>query len=286
MKIILISAFKANPYCTGHHLYSALTKIGHKVHHLCFRSSPVELNSFIKENGDEFDMLLAWKGSGIGINTLEEFKGVKVLWYPDDMTTVHAQHDIERMGHLFDYIFTPIVEDVGGLEYKYGLNAYFLPCGADLDAFREDALAEKIYDFSFVGALYPERVNILTRLSKITKSFYVGNCYGDEYIKVINQSRININCGLNFKGTQLRIFEVLAAGGFLLTNQSRYTNSVLRDGVGMFTVKNLESVFGNYLNTPEEREAKVLYSKKIIAAHTWGCRIKELIDKAGGSTNN
>jgi len=148
------------------------------------------------------------------------------------------------------------------------------------------------------------------RMSMLTK---IGNTFGDKYkidlftrdsdIKinginnhgsidfyekapgVYGESKINLNISLRsiVNGIPLRCFEILGSGGFLLTNyQGDFAQIDLIDGVDYVSFESDYDMINKieyYLNHEEERRtiAENGY-KKILEAHTYVHRVKEMLD--------
>tara|TARA_Y100000034_G_scaffold45936_1_gene56474 strand:+ start:3854 stop:5488 length:1635 start_codon:yes stop_codon:yes gene_type:complete len=153
---------------------------------------------------------------------------------------------------------------------------------------------KKIYDVTFIGAPLVDRYDYIKFLMKkginiklfggewykypYLKKIYGGFLYPDDFIKVINQSKVNLNFSKTFfkqgKLGQMkgRAIEILACNAFLLTE---YTNRTID-----FLVKNKEMNFRNkeelfkkikyYLEYEKERKnlAKEGYNY-VLENHSW-----------------
>jgi spore maturation protein CgeB len=242
LKIILISAFKSNPYDSGLYIKKTLESMSHNVIHLDFRTDGGTINEQIKQQ-ENVDLLLAWKGSSLNPSVIKDLKYPTVLWYPDDIWTAHGEKDINNIGSSFDFVYTPIEENIN--DYKeLGINAQFLPPGVDIDIFVDKSIKEddKIFDFSHVGSFHGNRLEMLRDLSNglstgnpIDKhNLYLDTIYGKKYINIINNTKVNINIGWNNRGSQLRILEVLSCGGFLVTDRTKFVEQNFNDSVMTF----------------------------------------------------
>ena len=79
-------------------------------------------------------------------------------------------------------------------------------------------------DVLFIGNFNERRTNFINNAKKELKKYKInittGNFYGNEYIIAINRAKINLN--IHFTDTldqELRIFEVMACGGFCLSER-------------------------------------------------------------------
>lgn len=301
MKILLVSAFKTNPYCTGHHLSYALEDMGHEVINLDFRlirdgvrpeKSYYTINEQIEEHKDNVDILIVWKGSSIDPELIKSLSIPTVLWYCDDLTTSHGLNDVFRFHKAYDYIFTPILEDVKLYRKLFGVHtSRFLPVGAskkDIAAYENANISPltKSIDVSFIGNMHSVRPFILDIVQQhcerkgYTYHFKVDY---EDYTRVINASKINLNIGWLFKGTQLRMFEVTARGGFLLTNScDSITNIRACDFMGTYGLHNLLSQIDYYLDHPEAREYNISKGiAQIKKLHLWQHRFETMFKEVG-----
>lgn len=133
-----------------------------------------------------------------------------------------------------------------------------------------------------------ERMNILTKLSENFDVHWFGATdyklgdvnnhkwvdYDTEMYQVFRQSKINLNITLRTikEGISLRVFDVLAAGGFLLTSYQEILNEYFTDGEDIVMYKDIEDLkfkIKYYLEHEEER-------KQI--AQNGSRKVKELFD--------
>jgi DUF based on E. rectale Gene description (DUF3880)/Glycosyl transferases group 1 len=76
----------------------------------------------------------------------------------------------------------------------------------------------KQYDFSFVGNLFPgPRSDLLDRLRRRFPKHFIGNCYFEEMARTYSASRAVFNRSIR-NDVNMRVFEALACGSLLLTN--------------------------------------------------------------------
>lgn len=114
--------------------------------------------------------------------------------------------------------------------------------------------------------------------------------WGDELTELMFQSKIILNItNSNFfcveTGLNLRIFEVLAAGGFLLTDHYEEISELFEIGKEIETyssAKELKEKVAYYLSHEEERmEIAAAGRKKFYELYTWEQRVKDFAAKVG-----
>lgn len=202
---------------------------------------------------------------------------------------------------FFDYIIT--LKKETGIYTKDNLNNFVSIQGVGTDFFKPMNL-EKKYDVTFIGTPIVDRYEYIKFLKESgvniklfgvgwqnyhdLKDIYEGPLYNEDYPKVINQSKINLNFSKTLykkgKSGQLkeRVLEVPACGAFLL---NEYTSMNLE-----FINKKKEINFRNkeellkkikyYLKHEEEREklAKEVY-KYIVKYHSWETLFSDFFNK-------
>lgn len=170
---------------------------------------------------------------------------------------------------------------------------------------------EKKYDVTFIGSAYEPRIEWIRYLKdngvkvKIfgegwnkydkLKGIYGGFLSSDDFIKVINQSKINLsftwssrNDGkLQFKA---RNFEFAGCNSFQLTNYDERLFRYYKHNEEIVTFnskKNLIKKINYYLKNDKEREeiAKRAY-ERTIKEHTWEQRFRSIFKEVNSKDNN
>jgi spore maturation protein CgeB len=203
-----------------------------------------------------------------------------VLWYPDDVSCLeHAQRDVRTFGYAYDivYSFDPATLPI----FKaFGVqNPRCLPVAADPNVYRKLEGTEKVHDVSFIGNLYPNRVKLLERLSK-RFSVFVAQAYMDDMVKIFNESKIVLNLGVGQTGIQLRVFEAMACGSFVLTNEIPADGRLFKDKHHLvyFNDENIEDLIDYYLKHDDEREFIAAQGhKEVISRHTFDHRVSTIL---------
>ena len=109
----------------------------------------------------------------------------------------------------------------------------------------------------------------------------ITSAYGSDHARAVSSTRINLNFCTD-EGASDRVYKVLAAGGFLLTNdwqgrKKHFTNG--RDCVIFKDLDDLNDKIKYYLENPELVEMISKYGKETVKAFSrtsWASKIVEL----------
>lgn len=148
-----------------------------------------------------------------------------------------------------------------------------------------DAACIKKYDVSFIGNLNDEnRVNHLDHLFKALPNFFWGTRRFHEAAEIFNQSRIVFNVSAR-KELNMRHFEALGSGSFLLTDNIPAQDNVFTEGVHFIGYDNFDDMVDKaryYLAHDEERE-KIARQGMIEAwsKHTYMHRVLAVLQTIG-----
>ncbi len=145
----------------------------------------------------------------------------------------------------YDLMF-PLSRRVLKITKEWGFRSEFLPFGVDIDRFRRRKI-KKIFDVGIpwneIQGTYPNRTKIRERLSKGPITIYKGRSYHDAYVNILNQSRILINSLSAWGSLNTKPFEVMACGGFLLTERfEEFSELGLKDETHCVLFDGLEDV--------------------------------------------
>ena len=200
-----------------------------------------------------------------------------------------------RMAEKFDYVFfnqKRAVEDFKG-------KSKWLPHAFEPQAYPNQTTLKK-YDVGFIGHMQQDnpnfngmsRVQALDRLFKEFPNFFYGNRdqgfpgknMFEDAAKRFSESRIVFNISIG-DDINMRLFETLGTGSFLLTNYLPTLGEFFEDGVDFVTYNSYDDMIEKakyYLEHEEEREkiAEAGY-KKAIEKHTYEARIKTIADIVG-----
>jgi len=161
----------------------------------------------------------------------------------------------------------------------------------------------KVYssDITFIGNWEKERECWLSNLQDYNLSIWGGNywitrnkndflkscwkgrdIYGEEMSKVCNSSKINLNIlRLQNKGAHnMRTFEVLGCGGFLLHERTSEILEIFEEGRDFECFQNIEELKSKidfYIKNDEKRKKIARNGFKAVQKHTYENRVKEII---------
>jgi len=146
---------------------------------------------------------------------------------------------------------------------------------------------ERIYDLTFVGNLnhYVQRQRgfLLERLALLSDRYRVqicGGVYGEDYVKLLNQSKIVFNYTI-CQTMNMRAYEAPACGALLMIEaENLEVRDFLEDGVScvLYTQDNLESQIDYYLSHASERMNIALAGQHQIQKFSYEKQFEWLID--------
>lgn len=205
----------------------------------------------------------------------------------------------------FEYVFfnqkralEEYLEDCGS--NKYNKKVMWLPHAAEPQAYPHFEILKK-YDIGFIGHFQDvknyngfTRIDFLDRMFREFPNFYFGtrspqkegmNMFEDAARKFC-QSRVVLNVSVK-DDINMRLFEVLSSGSFLLTNWLPTLKEIgLKDGIHLVTYKTLDEAVEKtkyYLEHEEERDkiAKAGH-EEFMKNHTYQKRIEKIFGTIGG----
>lgn len=196
----------------------------------------------------------------------------------------------------FDYIFT----DLKGVEvfkrHGYSHVEYFPMFSFDPEIHRPMPDVEKIYDICFIGnlnhAVQRERVKWLRKIAMLSEKYKViiaGGIYGEDYTRLLNQSRIIFNRSIRGE-MNMRAHEAPACRSLLFYEEENLeVRNFYEDRIHcvLYNEENLEELLDHYLRNEGEREAivqrgyekvqELSYEKRLAALFEW---LENNIDKS------
>jgi len=136
------------------------------------------------------------------------------------------------------------------------------------------------------------RVDALERLFRAFPNFYYGSRHGafpeknlfEDAAKKFSQSKIVFNISIK-DDVNMRVFEALSTGSFLLTNWLPTLGDLFEDGKHLVTYKTLDEMVEKatyYLEHEEEREkiAKAGH-EEFMNKHTYKHRVETILSQVG-----
>lgn len=256
MKLLFVAVF--NETSTNISQVNAFEQIGIDVIRYDYRDRyrkiglerDVELLQIVKTQ--QPDIVLFAKVNGISHNIMNMCKrlGSKIIyWFPDPLGTLNTN----KIGYI-DKIkvsdFNICAKYSVYNETKKYTKSYHIIEGYDSNI---DKLynVNKDINVSFIGTIYGNRKHILNEID--AKIF--SNTYKEEHAKIVSRSKININLCTGNDASD-RVYKILAANGFLLTNDWIGRENEFRDREDLVICNNIQDFKDNiqyYLENEDER---------------------------------
>jgi len=248
-KVLFLATF--NPGSTNISQLESLKKIGYSVHGYDYREDLQNTNSLL-QNIVGLDVLLIAKGNTISNASILEFKKNNnckaIYWFPDAICNYTAE--MKTRAEVCDIsIFDK--KNVLELDNK---ESYHWVCEGFDDNVDYICDEEKEFDVSFIGDVsnWPHRQRMLANILDLK---IVTDAYGTDHAKMVSKTKINLNVCTDDSASD-RVYKVLAAGGFLLTDDwyGRELTGLV-DGEDLVIYKNNKDLVDKikfYLDNPDE----------------------------------
>jgi len=162
-------------------------------------------------------------------------------------------------------------------------NSIWLPHAVEPLAYPKFDLATKKYDVCFVGHVNNRvREDALDRLFSEFPNFYYGQALFEDAARKFAESKIVFNIAMT-DDINMRNFEAMATGSFLLTNWIPTIEELFEDGKHLVLYRTLDEMVDKakyYLAHDEEREriAQAGY-EEVMARHTIQHRVSAILDE-------
>lgn len=200
-----------------------------------------------------------------------------------------------KKAEKFDYVFFNQKDAVEEYNKTHDNKAMWLPHAAEPKAYPNINIIKK-YDVGFVGHVQETpnyngitRVDALDRLFKEFPNFYYGSRHPgypeknlfEDAAKKFSMSKIVFNISIK-DDINLRCFETLSTGSFLLTNWIPTLGDLFEDGKHLVTYKTLDEMVEKtryFLEHDSEREAIAKAGHdEFISKHTFKHRVEKVLD--------
>lgn len=290
LTIHLVGAQRSNyPWGFENRVIPALESLGHRVISTDFRMQRADLPALIRQDAD---LVLVCKGEGIPPEVLRAAPCPTALWYAELLGTADECDDIALMHRkqmayniaAYDYVFG---HDQASIDVIRGLGArraYWLPTAHVDPAVYNRLDLPKTVDVAFVGVLSDRRRRFVDAL-KQDFSVQADSVWDPaEVNRLYNSARIVLNIHTSdLLNTETRLWEVLGAGAFLLSEELSVSGLFL-DGVhlGIFRrndIDDLRRQVVHYLAAVEDRERIADTGYHFVhEQHTLARRVQQLLD--------
>ena len=287
MKILFVGVFETQKRSTNTSQLLAFKSLGHDVSGYNYRQRMVQLGkkansenllSVIKLN--KYDLVVFSKCNGIEKYVFEEAKKYSktCFWFMDPLVSLDKEMKQKAKASSF------VCCDKENVFHEIQLvnpNCFHVFEGFD-ETVDKPVVCQKNYDVSFIGNIYGDREALIQSIN--SKVSVHTNAYGPDHAKVVSQSRINLNFCTS-EGASDRVYKILAAGGFLLTNDWVGREKYLTNGKHCVIFDNIEDLNNKiqyYLQNPSEREEIAkngLQKVQMFTRTKWAEKIIELCDE-------
>lgn len=186
-----------------------------------------------------------------------------------------------QKGNVIDFIRDGIPES----------KIFWLPPAVEPSAYRPgwfdaekgwlDCDVQKKYDIGFVGHVNNEkRIDFLDHMFRAFPNFFYGNRLFEFASNIYNECRIVVNSA-HRDDINMRVFEAMGSGAFLLTEKVPYLDEIFTDGVHLVTYSSFDEAVEKakyYLSHDEERK-KIASAgfDEIVSKHTYRHRIDDVL---------
>jgi len=278
VKVHLVSArFTNYRWGFGNDVFDALIDAGHTVIDTDYRLDGPAIAERLKL---PCDLLLALKAEGIPPEAIRACPAFTVLWYPDDLIALeHAAKQIDYNGRAFDRVYGISKWDLGEYKKRGLRDVRWLPLACNPEIHKKLRRVRKRYDLVFVGNLDEQREVLIERLRK-RWWVHVARAFGADMVRLFNEARIVLNLTAGPGNMNHRLFEALACGSMLLTNQPPPDSRIFKDGKHLvyYTWANIDEKIGYYLAHEKERERIARAGRReVLAKHTVAHRVERII---------
>jgi len=287
MKILFVAVFDDEGKSTNNSQASAFEILGHTVVRYSYRARAAKIGDRNRNlelidvyRTEEPDLVLFAKTNSISINVFEKCKkNSKVgYWFPDPLQTFQNPEFIE-MTRVSDFMCCDKI-NVLGEALQYNDKCYHVTEGYDSTV--ERVLEnEKILDVSFIGNIYGNRSQLLGALK--SQVHIAQDAYGAAHSDVVSRSKINLNMCTSL-GASDRVYKILAAGGFLLTDDWTGRDEMFEDGKHLVlyaSVEDLNQKIEYYLANPDQRDKIAKEGNKEVQKYSrinWAAKIVKIAD--------
>jgi len=256
----------------------ALETLGHKVIRFTSQNEPL--------GHGEFDLYLWIDWGEDALTGILPYKPICMKdhhpsAYVTSDTHLGFEYRLEKAKE-FDYVFCNqerAVREFG----ERGVEARWLPHAVEPRAYPNKPECIKKYDVGFVGFVtFEKRADALDRIYREFPNFFYGQRLFEEAAEVYRKSRIVFNTSAD-DDVNMRLFEVLATGAFLLTEHVPTIGDFgLIDGKHFVSYLDLDDAVAKamYFLKHEDKREEIAKDgmEAVLAGHTYQHRAKEVLN--------
>jgi|TARA_R110001599_G_scaffold260063_1_gene460502 lipopolysaccharide biosynthesis glycosyltransferase len=286
MKILFVGVFDKTKESTNTSQLLAFKSNGHDVIGYNYRKKALlvgnkqrdlDLVKVIQDNN--FDLVVFSKCNVVEYEVFEEATKITktCLWFMDPLKSY-----TEKMRKKTSLVSYFCCDKLNVLEAAKKINKNsFQVCEGFDETVDKVVDIEKCLDISFIGNVYGNRLETLNNINHDVK--VVNNVFGLNHAKQVSKSKINLNFCTN-EGASDRVYKIMAAGGFLLTNDWIGRDKDFVDGKDLVLFKDskdLNEKISFYLKNEIEREDIAASGNSCVQKFnriSWAKKIVELCD--------
>lgn len=242
----------------------------------------VDIANFVNKNQLKPKFLLYVEGGEMGVFPIN----LGNLEFPTYWWGIDTHNDYKKHYYtckLFDHSFIAQKQYVKKLALSGIQSVSWLPLAFPI---RNIPTTNREIDFAYIGSLdwnlYPERLDLLDELKKLSNNFYIGSCLPDEMFSIYSNSKIVFNHSLK-NDVNMRIFEAIGSGSLLVTNE------IIDNGFEDLFDSKQDLVIYKNSNELVAAVAKLLSNtqlcskianrakKKVLSSHTYDNRVESIL---------
>ncbi len=290
MKILHVAVF--SPISTNIWQADAFEELGHEVVRYDFRQRACELEGRIRNvnpkrdeelidlcKTEKPDMVLYSKCNQMDIRVVEEHNktgATTILWFMDTKTYINKEL-ILKMKEC-DYIFCSSWDGINTAK-KHNENVFRLQGGHNPEVHYPMSVP-KIRDVAFIGWMYGLR----NRYRRFVEFDVINGVYNEDHSRTVSETKINLSFSEG-NGISNRIYKILAAKGFVLTNPWHRMEEDFTAGKDFQIFRNpneLKHWIKYYLENEEEREEIAEHGYKTVQKYDNINYARRIVDVVNG----
>jgi hypothetical protein len=164
-----------------------------------------------------------------------------------------------------------------------GVNPTWFPCGVEPQAYPRITRASQHYDLCFVGHINGEkRIDALDKMFREFPSFFFGQRLFEDAAAIFSDAKICFNIAVS-NDINMRNFEVMGAGGFLLTERVPHLEELFTDGVHCVMYDTIDEAVekAKYYLAHDEERIKIANAgyEEVLKKHTIEHRVDAILEK-------
>jgi len=285
MRLLYLNKIYSNAgWGTETFLNDALQELGVETICVDYEANKFELADYLMGLDQDFDALLLQRGRGYLIPTsiLRAIRRPRFFLFNDLVSRNWLQHYLLR-GRLFDHIFLHSLACIKEVMDKGWLrpDQVSLTRSAIRPNFHHPIPnLDKDIDILFIGSITPRRQEILTQLRQ-EFNVTVRSAFGMEMVELINRAKIILNIHAEAPlDTEIRVYEVLACRGFLITEKLSEESPFIHKThlIESSSLMEMKQNIRYYLDRPELRDsiAEDGYHQ-VVCHHTVNAQARQVV---------